>query len=110
MTLPEDVLALLRQPSPCYVATTMPDGSLQVTQTWGDTDGTHVLINSVQTHVKVRNLARDPRVAVAIADPRNPAHYVQVRGRVVAITREGAVAHIELCWPFSPSATPQAFS
>lgn len=27
MTLPEDLLALLRGPSTCYVATTMPDGS-----------------------------------------------------------------------------------
>jgi PPOX class probable F420-dependent enzyme len=95
MTLSPDVLALLRQPSPCYLATTMPDGSPQVTQTWVDTDGEHVLINSVQSHVKVRNIARDPRVAVAIADPADLSRYVQVRGRVVAVTTEGAVAHIE---------------
>jgi PPOX class probable F420-dependent enzyme len=93
--LPEDLLALLRQPSLCYVATSMADGSPQVTQTWVDTDGEHVLINSVQDHVKVKNLARDPRVAVAISDPSTPSRYVQVRGRVVDITTEGAVAHIE---------------
>jgi PPOX class probable F420-dependent enzyme len=93
--LPEDLLALLRQPSLCYVATSMADGSPQVTQTWVDTDGEHVLINSVQGHVKVKNLARDPRVAVAISDPSTPSRYVQVRGRVVDITTEGAVAHIE---------------
>jgi PPOX class probable F420-dependent enzyme len=73
----------------------MADGSPQVTQTWVDTDGEHVLINSVQGHVKVKNLARDPRVAVAISDPSSPSRYVQVRGRVVDITTEGAVAHIE---------------
>jgi PPOX class probable F420-dependent enzyme len=93
--LPEDLLALLRQPSLCYVATSMADGSPQVTQTWVDTDGEHVLINSVQGHVKVKNLARDPRVAVAISDPSTPSRYVQVRGRVVDITTEGAVANIE---------------
>jgi PPOX class probable F420-dependent enzyme len=93
--LPEDLLALLRQRSLCYVATSMADGSPQVTQTWVDTDGEHVLINSVQGHVKVKNLARDPRVAVAISDPRTPSRYVQVRGRVVDITTEGAIAHIE---------------
>jgi PPOX class probable F420-dependent enzyme len=93
--LPEDLLALLRQPSLCYVATSMADGSPQVTQTWVDTDGEHVLINSVQGHVKVKNLVRDPRVAVAISDLSTPSRYVQVRGRVVDITTEGAVAHIE---------------
>ncbi len=60
MNLNNEVLVLLRQPSICYLATSMPDGSPQVTQTWVDTDGGHVLINSVQTHVKVRNVARDP--------------------------------------------------
>jgi hypothetical protein len=37
VTLTEDVLALLRQPSLCFLATSMADGSPQVTQTWGDT-------------------------------------------------------------------------
>ena len=95
MTLTEDVVALLRQASPCYLATSMADGSPQVTQTWVDTDGEHVLINSVQGHVKVRNIARDPRVAVAISDPNTPSRYVQVRGRVLEVTTQGAVDHIE---------------
>jgi PPOX class probable F420-dependent enzyme len=94
--LTEDVVALLRQPSPCYLATSMPDGSPQVTQVWVDTDGEHVLINSVQGHVKVSNIARDPRVAVAVSDPDNPSRYVQVRGRVREVTTEGAVDHIEM--------------
>jgi PPOX class probable F420-dependent enzyme len=96
VTLSEDVLTLLRRPSPCYLATSMPDGSPQVTQVWVDTDGEHVLINSVQGHVKVSNIARDPRVALAIADPDAPSRYVQVRGRVREVTTEGAVDHIEM--------------
>jgi PPOX class probable F420-dependent enzyme len=94
--LSEDVVALLRQPSPCYLATSMPDGSPQVTQVWVDTDGEHVLINSVQGHVKVSNIERDPRVAVVVSDPENPSRYVQVRGRVREVTSEGAVDHIEM--------------
>jgi PPOX class probable F420-dependent enzyme len=74
----------------------MADGSPQVTQTWVDTDGEHVLINSVQGHVKTRNIERDPRVAVAISDPDNPSRYFQVRGRVLDVTTEGAVDHIEM--------------
>jgi PPOX class probable F420-dependent enzyme len=95
MKLTDDVLALLIGPSSCYLATSMSDGSPQVTQTWVDTDGEHVLINSVQGHLKVRNVERDPRVAVAISDPNKPSRYVQVRGRVIDVTTEGAREHIE---------------
>ena len=95
MKLPEDLLALLREPSTCYLATSMADGSPQLTQTWVDTDGEHVLINSVRGHLKVRNIERDPRVAVAISDPNRPARYFQVRGRVLDVTTDGAAEHIE---------------
>jgi PPOX class probable F420-dependent enzyme len=73
----------------------MPDGSPQLTMTWVDTDGEHILINSVRGHLKVRNIERDPRVAVAISDPANPSRYFQVRGRVLSVTEDGAVEHIE---------------
>ncbi len=96
LKLSENLLALLRQPSTCYLATTMADGSPQITQTWVDTDGEHVIINSVQSHVKIKNIARDPRVAVAISAPGNPTRYFQVRGRVVKVTTDGAVDHIEM--------------
>ena len=94
--LSEDLLALLRQPSTCYLATTMADGSPQITQTWVDTDGKHVIINSVQGYVKIKNIARDPRVAVAISAPGHPTRYFQVRGRVMNVTTEGAVDHLEM--------------
>jgi PPOX class probable F420-dependent enzyme len=73
----------------------MPDGSPQLTETWVDTDGTHVIINSVQGSQKVRNIERDPRVAVAVSDPSNPSRYYAVRGRVVNVTTEGGAEHIE---------------
>jgi PPOX class probable F420-dependent enzyme len=96
MDLPEDLIGLLRQPSSCYVATTMPDGSPQLTQTWVDTDGEHVLINTVQGFQKAKNVERDPRVAVSVSDPSNPSRYYSVRGRVVNATTEGGAEHIEI--------------
>jgi PPOX class probable F420-dependent enzyme len=93
--LDEDLLALLREPSTCYLATSMADGSPQLTQTWADTDGEHVLINSVQSHVKTRNIERDPRVALTLSSPDNPSRYIQVRGRVLDVRTEGATDHIE---------------
>jgi PPOX class probable F420-dependent enzyme len=94
-TLPPKLLALLRGPSIAFIATTMPDGSPQLTQVWVDTDGKHILVYCVSTHLKVRNIARDPRIAITIADPSDPSEYFQVRGRVVDATTDGAVEHIE---------------
>jgi len=95
VNLPDGLVALLRKPSLCFVTTLMPDGSPQITQTWVDTDSEHVIINTVQTHQKVRNVERDPRVAVGNCDPSNPSRYYAVRGRVVRITTEGGAEHIE---------------
>lgn len=93
--LPDDVVDLLRGPNPCFVATLMPDGSPQTTETWVDTDGAHIVINTVEGFQKIRNVRRDPRVSVAVADATRPSRYVAVRGRVVDITTDGAVDHIE---------------
>jgi len=73
----------------------MPDGSPQLTQTWVDTDGVHILINTVEGFQKVKNVRRDPRVAVAVSDPTNPSRYYSVRGKVSSVTSEGAREHIE---------------
>jgi PPOX class probable F420-dependent enzyme len=95
VNLPGGLIALLRQPSPCFLATVMPGGSPQLTQTWAGTDGEHVVINTVQGHQKVTNIERDPRVAVNVCDVSGPSRYYAIRGRVVNITAEGGAEHIE---------------
>ena len=95
MGLPDGLVTMLGAASPCFLTTLMPDGSPQLTQTWVDTDGEHVLINTVQTHQKVRNVERDPRVAAAICAADDPSRYYEVRGRVVDVTTEGGAEHIE---------------
>jgi PPOX class probable F420-dependent enzyme len=93
--LPDNLLALLRTPALCYVATLMPNGSPQLTQTWVDTDGEHVVINIVEGMQKARNFERDSRVALAVSDPANPIMFTQVRGRVVGMTSDGGEESIE---------------
>jgi PPOX class probable F420-dependent enzyme len=77
------------------VATLNPDGSPQVTPVWVDYDGTHVLINTAKGRVKAKNLAREPRVALSIADPDNAYRYLGIQGRVVEMTENGGDAHID---------------
>lgn len=96
MNLPENLLSLLRERSTCYIATIMTDGSPQITQTWVDTDGENIVINSVEGFQKIKNMERDPRVAVTISNPANPRRYVEIRGRVLSISTDGGAEHIEM--------------
>ena len=96
-TIPEDFRDLLADENKAfvYLATTMPDGSPQVTPVWFNTDGEHILINTAQGRIKDRNMRARPQVALCIADSGNPYRYLQIRGQVVEFTTEGADAHID---------------
>ena len=94
-TIPEQFRDLFTKKSFAHLATVSADGAPQVTPVWVDFDGTHVRFNTAKGRIKVKNLARDPRVALSIIDPENPYRYVQVRGRVVEVTERGADAHID---------------
>ena len=94
-TIPKEYADLLEKPAFANLATLMPDGSPQVTPVWVDRDGDFVRVNSAKGRIKDRNMRRDPRVALAISDPANPYRYLQIRGRVVEITEQGADQHID---------------
>jgi len=93
--IPDQFLDLFRQPAFATLATIMPDGSPQATPVWCDFDGERVIVNSAKGRVKDRNMRRNPHVALAIVDPKNPYRYLEVRGKVTEITEEGASAHID---------------
>ena len=94
-TIPEQFRDLFAKKAFAHLATIGADGAPQVTPVWVDFDGTHVRFNTAKGRVKVKNLARNPHVALSILDPDNPYRYVQVRGRVVETTERGADAHID---------------
>jgi PPOX class probable F420-dependent enzyme len=85
---------LIEDANLAHVVTLFKDGSPQVTPVWVDCDDTHILINTTEGRQKPRNLARDPRIALSIAAQDNQQMYMEVRGRVVEITTEGAFEHI----------------
>lgn len=95
--LSQGAVKLLQEKQIAQLATTMRDGSPQVTPVWVDVepDGAHILINSAEGRVKTRNAARDPRVAISVVDAQNPYRFAIVRGRIVERRHEGADAHID---------------
>ncbi|MCI0550927.1 MAG: TIGR03618 family F420-dependent PPOX class oxidoreductase [Anaerolineae bacterium] len=96
MKFPERFLDLLQDDSKAllYLATSMSDGSPQVTPVWFNTDDEYILINTNEGRVKDRNMKARPKVAMTIQDPGDPYRYLGVRGQVVSYTREGVDEHI----------------
>ena len=80
--IPECARELLKKPNFAHLATLMEDGSPQVTPVWVDVEGDDVLINTARGRVKDRNLRRDGRVALSVADVDNPYVALTIRGRV----------------------------
>jgi len=93
--LNQPAIDLLNQPVIASFVTLNPDGSPQITPVWVDYDGKHVLVNTAEGRKKPRNLHADPRVALQVVDPANPWGVLAFQGKVVAIDREGADAHID---------------
>jgi len=89
------VRKLLEGKNFAHVATLMRDGSPQVTPVWIDVEGERILVNSAEGRAKPRNVRRDARVAISIADQQNPYQAAFIRGRVVELRHEGADAHID---------------
>lgn len=86
---------LLEEPNFAFVATLMPDGAPQVTPTWIDVEDSTVLFNTAEGRQKPKNLRRDPRVTIAVPNRENFYEYVEIRGRVVEDTHEGADEHVD---------------
>jgi PPOX class probable F420-dependent enzyme len=83
--LPEGAKRIIDNKNFAHVATIMKDGSPQVSPVWVYRHGDNVMISTGVDRQKTRNLRRDPRIAVSIADIETPYPPVQVRGRVVEI-------------------------
>lgn len=86
---------LLKEPNFCFVATLRRDGTPHVALVWVDVDGDQVVLNSAKGRAWPTNLARDPRVTLAVANRENQYEYVSIRGRVAEETTDGADAHID---------------
>jgi PPOX class probable F420-dependent enzyme len=92
--IPESHRDLIDRPIVTNLATTLPDGTPQVTPVWFSEEGGYIYVNSARGRLKDRAMRENPYVALSIVDPDNPYRYLAVRGPVVDISEEGARDHI----------------
>ena len=85
----------LREGHIAAVATIRPDGTPQLTPTWVDSDGEHVLINTAEGRKKPEYMRQNPHTAVLVVDRNDPYRWLSVSG-TAELTHEGAVEHIDV--------------
>ena len=93
--IPARFLELFQKKSFGHLATLLPNGTPQTSPVWVDFDDTYVLVNSARGRLKDKNMRQRPQVALSIQDPDDPYRYLEVRGRVMEITEQGAEEHID---------------
>lgn len=76
------------------VSTLRPDGSIHSVLVWVDVDGERVLLNTAKGRAWPKNVERDPRVTVLVANQEDPYEYVQIRGRVVDVDHVDGSDHM----------------
>jgi PPOX class probable F420-dependent enzyme len=97
---------LLSSPAPAHLVTLNPDGSPQMAVIWVGLDGDEIVAAHLDPdQQKLRNIRRDPRVALSIQSDHRNRHglqeYMVIRG-TARITRGGApellqrLAHVYL--------------
>jgi PPOX class probable F420-dependent enzyme len=83
--LPESARALLTSDRLAHLVTINPDGSPQITIVWVGLDGDEIVLAHLGAGQKMKNIERDPRVALSIegteVQPPGLRQYLVVHGR-----------------------------
>lgn len=86
--LPTGAQALLKNPVTATLACLNANGTIHQSPVWIDTDGEHILLNTVRGRAKDRNLRARPRVSLMFTDPTDPYRWMSIQGQVAAVVDE----------------------
>lgn len=92
--IPESFRNLLAGPVNVVLTTVMPDGRPQTTPIWCNLDGDDVLINTMKQFRKYKNIRQNPLVTLLAYRLDQPFRNIEVRGRVVEMSEDGALDHL----------------
>src|ERR1700730_15415739 len=93
MKIPQAVREVIEKGPLAHLTTLNPNGSPQVTVVWVDIEGDEFVMGHLALHQKVKNIRRDPRVALSfLADKtaQGMPKYVVIYGNA-RVTDGGAV-------------------
>lgn len=91
--LPATHQDLIDGPYTVALTTIMPDGQPHITPVWCNRRDDFLYVNVMKGFLKEKNMRQNPRVSILAYDPQNPIRNIEIRGRVVEMTQEGAVEH-----------------
>jgi PPOX class probable F420-dependent enzyme len=86
--LPPAALALLDGPVTATLACLNANGTIHQSPVWVDTDGGHILLNTVRGRLKDRNLRSRPSVSLMFVDPADPYRWMSIQGDVADVIDE----------------------
>jgi PPOX class probable F420-dependent enzyme len=66
MKIPQEIRTLIESGTPAHFVTLNPDGSPQITLVWVGLDGEDIIAGHLPENRKVKNIRRDPRVAISL--------------------------------------------
>jgi PPOX class probable F420-dependent enzyme len=66
MKIPQEIRKLIESGTPAHLVTLNRDGSPQLTLVWIGLDGDDIVAGHLPENRKVRNIRRDPRVAISL--------------------------------------------
>ena len=66
MQIPDELRKLIESGTPAHLVTLNSDGSPQVTLVWIGLEGDEILAGHLPRNQKVKNIERDPRVAISV--------------------------------------------
>jgi PPOX class probable F420-dependent enzyme len=81
--LDDNARSKIEGPNLAFLADVMEDGSPHVSPVWIALENGYLTFNTTVGRVKEKNMRRDPRVAISVADKDNFFDKVDIRGRVV---------------------------
>jgi len=93
--IPISHLELIDGPYVVALTTVLPDGQPQTNPVWCNRKEDCIFINVMKGFRKEKNMRLNPKVSLLVYDPMNPLHNIEIRGRVIEMTEDGAVEHLD---------------
>jgi PPOX class probable F420-dependent enzyme len=80
--------ALLDSPVTATLACLNASGTIHQSPVWVDTDGCHILLNTVRGRFKDRNSRARPRLSLMFTDTADPYRWMSIQGQVADVIDE----------------------